>query len=137
MVKVIIHVSGDDGRLNQDQLRADIETRLRKAGVRISDDDDSVLLQAMVTCLHGPWQFPTNVRNQRGGSFDLYAFNVSLDLDRAVTVGVGKDSRVVSGTVWSRAAIGLQLTDIFANSVRNLIGELTDVFANDFLVVNR
>lgn len=136
-VKVTIQVLGDDGRLGQDQLRADIESRLRKAGIRVSDSDDAPLLQATVTCMHSPWKFPQNMQDRRGGGFDFYAFNTVLQLDRAATVGVGKDSRVVSGTVWSRANLGLQVTDLLSSVVRDALGGLTDIFANDFLVVNQ
>lgn len=101
--------------LNKDQIKADIELRLRKAGIRLLTGKE--------------WQ------EMPGGSFFYVMVNTHsarVDLTELVTLARGFKTL---GIIWHAEGGGtVRINKI--NEIRSLVGDLVDEFINDYLAAN-
>jgi len=128
-MKVAIESLGAEtqaGGLSVEQLQADVELRLRKAGLRVLDESGDDL---------APFLY-VNVHAIKGDIGSFYAVNVSIEFHGWTTFGSGRDLLVTAVPVWSKETLGLLPTESFATKTRQLVTDLSDQFINDFLAAN-
>lgn len=113
------------GGLNGEQLRTDVELRLRKAGVRIDNDKANSFLYVRVYA----------IKNEQCGGF--YVLTVEVELDRSATIDIGKgrQSPEVLGA-WSKTGLAVLPLKDFVADARTMVGDICDQFLNDYLAAN-
>ena len=126
---VVENISNDakkDG-LDADQIRVEVELKLRKASIVVFDkptdtgDDSGAILDVVV-----------NTLKEDSG---LYAYSLNLNL-LEVTHLIRPRKVRASATTWSTTEFGTVGTDNMAISLRQIIEDQADKFANDYLAQN-
>jgi hypothetical protein len=110
--------------LTKDQIKTDIELRLRKAGIRMLTEKEWL----------GSPDYPhlsvtVNVITI-GGS---YSFMVQLYLSEAVTLARGNS---VMGVIWQTYRIGIGNEPNTETKTKEQVGGMVDQFINDYLAAN-
>lgn len=124
---VVLDISADaikDG-LTVQQIRTDVELRLRKAGVVVVDDlpKSNRHLTIMAACVK---------RAYEGTS--VYAYDVTVSFDQpAITVS---NNVLAVLSTWSVGSVGLAGSSNMSRFVRETIGNFVDEYINAYLSVN-
>ncbi len=106
--------------LSKDQLKTDVELRLRKAHIR-------------VVGLSPPGYLYVNVQALRQSGGWVYSVHVGLNQD----VTLDRDKSIsCSGETWSEGTLGTATRDKFVAEVRDALGDQVDRFINDYLAAN-
>ena len=135
-VYVVIEDLGTDIKkdgLTEEQLRTDVEVRLRRAGIRVLTLDEvkeSLIKPALlirVTALKSD-----SLSKLLEGS--IYSFSISIELKQVATLG-RMPSKFFLVTTWNDGVIGFA-TVKNVRIIRDDLGDYVDKFANDFLTVN-
>jgi hypothetical protein len=119
----------DDG-LTSDQLRQDVELRLRKAGIRVlSEAEFKEKPQTPLLCVRADFRKGKEVLQ------GAYVEHVSLQLKEFVRLL--RDPAIIAlATTWesgsSTSAVGKEKL----RQCRDVVADLTDEFSNDFLAAN-
>jgi hypothetical protein len=124
VIEDLLPETADTG-LTVEQLRADVELRLRKSGIRVVDESDAA----------APWlylQLPAFKNKQ----FNFYAASVSLEFRRLGTFGTGKEQVSVLASVWSNSMLTVQPSRDFRTTARDIVAQIVDMFINDYLAAN-
>ena len=117
-------VEGDG--LTAVQLQADVESRLRQAGIQVTRDASEafhVNVNAHRTTTPG-----TTTPDGR------YMYNIEVDVNQPVVV-IRTNALALAAT-WSRATLGTTLLSRLAESVRADVDDVVDLFVEDYLSVN-
>jgi hypothetical protein len=109
--------------LSKDQIKTDVELRLRKAGVRV------LTVKEMHETPGAPDLLVTIVAYIQS---NLCAFSIQVDLRELVALARGFE---VTGTIWEKSQLGLTPIDQI-RFVREGLGDLVDEFINDYLAAN-
>jgi len=129
-VLVVIESINNDAKkdgLDPDQIKVEIELRLRKAGIRVFDkstdsgNDSLAILDIAVD----------NLKEDDG----LYVYSLSLSLIELVHL-IRSENCSASATTWSTTHFGTVGTDNMATYLRQIMDNQTDRFANDYLAQN-
>jgi hypothetical protein len=111
--------------LTENQIKTDVELRIRKAGIRVLTDEERQetpgfpFLQVAVT---------TMVSQDRG----LMVFSIAVDLVEWVMLARGGETW---GYIWHTSSTGKGGVDHIRN-LRGSVGDKVDDFINDFLAAN-
>ena len=111
--------------LTTDQIKTDVELRLRKAGIRVLTKEESLATPG------SPYLYVyvgTYIKEKN----PIIAFSNSVELKESVTLANGFKT---TGSIWSAASIGL-FTKENIKQIRGSVGERVDEFINDFLAAN-
>jgi hypothetical protein len=111
-----------DGGLSEEQLKADVEQRLRRAQITVSESSLAAWLYV-------------NVNSMPLKTADSWAFSISIELNQAMTLDRDKSISCLAMT-WNMGLIGTRPSREFSSGVREKIGDLVDVFINDYLAEN-
>lgn len=111
--------------LSQQQLKTDIELRLRRAGIKILSEEGD-------TEQHRQPRLYVFVSSLKVNS-DYYACHIEVGVKEAATVD--RNSRRSVATSWARGAF-LVVTAGNPRRVSGEVGDLVDAFANDYLAAN-
>jgi hypothetical protein len=106
--------------LSDEQIQTDVELRLRKAGVVVSNSAIAMLY--------------VNINPVKSDS-GFYAYSCSLELQQAVTVLSNK--ALTMAPTWSSSSAGFVGRNTMAETIRGHIGDLVDMFLNAYLSVNQ
>jgi hypothetical protein len=123
-VEVVVEtLSPDEIRdgLTADQIKTDVELRLRKAGITVGST--ATMLYIQPNLLKGDVSID-----------GVYAYNVMVSLDQLITVDLNKVAEFAS--TWSISTVGLAGRNNMPRSVRNAVDDLVDKFLNAYLSVN-
>ncbi len=126
-VQVVIEGPGTEAErlgLSKNQIKADVERRLRKAGVRVLTNQEEVETPGTP---HLYVKISTGI-NQTG----ILAYSINVDLIEIVTRFTGETA---FATVWEKGEAGsVGLNNI--NQIQPRIDNLIDKFINDYLAAN-
>jgi hypothetical protein len=111
-----------DRLLTVEQIRTDVELRLRKAGIKVLENSFPILYVS------------ANVMKGRSEVEGLYIYSCNVTFEQ--TVSVRANSVIALGTTWSVSSLGMVGGDNMSRSVRNVVGDLVDDFLNAYLSVN-
>jgi hypothetical protein len=111
--------------LTQDQIKTDVELRLRKAGVRVLTNEDRYKTPGM------PYLY-VNVNTSFKSGTGLCAHSVGVELKEMVMLARRFET---VGSIWRTGSVG---TVGIANikELRGSVGDLVDEFINDYLAAN-
>jgi hypothetical protein len=134
-MRVVIEPPPSNTKLTAEQLQTDVELRLRKAGIRVIDDDGQ--------SPRAPFLY-LNFFALKSDSASAYATNTTLEFHRIGTfVGVDKDMKRIEeeifAIVWLRDAVGVCSNSAMPQlemGIRQKVADLTDEFLNDYLAAN-
>src|SRR5262249_22349540 len=112
-----------DAGLSEDQLKTDVELRLRKAHLHVVERNSRVAylyvnVQAMPT---------TNSR--------LWVFHVGVELQQPVSLVRDRSISCMAET-WNQRELATTTADDLVSDVRRIVGDLEDEFINDYLAAN-
>jgi hypothetical protein len=115
---VVESVDADTVRdgLTTEQIQTDVELRLRKAGVVVSDSASPMLYVAV---------------NPVYSSSGIYAYSSTLQLEQPVTIL--SNNTLTMATTWSILATGLVGRNKMPAAIRSLVGDQVDTFLNAYL----
>ncbi len=125
-MKVVVEGLNSDAiasGLDEEQIRADVELRLRKAGINVFDDSVGT----------APFLY---VNIGVVASENLRAFTVALSFNRIGTFPHGKDTMRLTAQVWSEASLHLRSGQNLRATTRDKLADFTDKFINDYLAAN-
>jgi len=138
--EVIIKVArsqsaGAEVGLSERQLQADVELRLRKAGLHVKDVNDPITIENL-------WAYEVtpslDVLVSIVGRDDLkgvFAAEVNVRLKRMGKFG--KDhSQSIFAAVWSDGITSILGKDMLEQGIRRQMADLVDRFINDYLAAN-
>jgi len=111
--------------LTRDQIKTDVELRLRKAGIRVLTNGEWLKVSRK-TALY------VNLYTFFHHDLPIVAFSIDVRLMELVTLAMG--FRTV-GSVWSIGGVGCSGIDHIAKLQENL-GDAVDKFINDYLAAN-
>lgn len=106
--------------LSPDEIKTDVELKLQRAGIKVSQDAMSYLYVYVSAYWHSK-------------SPEIVAINISLDFRQFVLLPRSKDT--VYATTWTTGAIGISGTQK-VSGFRKYIEDEVDIFINDYLLVN-
>ncbi len=112
--------------LTRDQLKTDVELRLRKAEVRV------LTMEEVVKAPGKPLLYVNvNTATKPGSPLCTYSIKVQLKTNAAVASG-----SKIPGVVWHTTGYGgtCKITNI--TRIRNVVGDQVDLFINDYLAAN-
>ena len=112
--------------LNAEQLRGDLQSRLREGGLRVLTPDTQVPGR--------PWLY-VRIAALKSSNLPLVSYSVSAQVRQDVTLDRNPDLHV-GGTTWEIDAAGLAGTGVLAGAVHDTIQTLADGFSTDFLAAN-
>lgn len=120
-----LNAESQNAGLSQDQLKTDVELRLRRAHVRVADSppaDACLQVDLLVLKL----------------SKDVvgWAFCLHVGVHQWVTLNRNKSISFAAETWSSQAGVGVCPVDGLASAVREKIGDQVDAFINDYLAEN-
>jgi hypothetical protein len=111
------------GGLGMEQLKTDVELRLRKARVRLADHDFGDYLYINVSAFQ--------VSRPEGFVYCIHVgLNQSVHLDRDKSISC-------TAQTWDTGTVGTAPRSEFASEVRGTVGDLVDKFINDYLAANQ
>ena len=109
--------------LSDKQLKTDVELRLRKAGIRVTDSAiaPDVYVNVNIVRLDSPCPL-------------AFAFSINIEFNQLVILERNKTIYTTAPT-WAKSAVGaLRSGRLFI--IRERVGEILDEFINDFLAEN-
>jgi hypothetical protein len=118
------------GGLVEEQLRMDVEWRLRKAGITVLSGADlhrapgAPYLSISVAALRG-----------KGRLAPLFVYSAKVELKQGVTL-VRDDSLDVSAATWVLAGVSMIGNSRFRKGVHGRVASYVDRFISDYLAVN-
>lgn len=127
-VSVLVeHIKPEAERLGitQDQIKTDVELRLRKAGIRVLAQTEKDKTPGM------PYLY-VNVTALISSEAGLCVYGIEVHLKEIVTLARGLKA---SGSVWDTGKIGSVGTQNI-RKIRDGVGDLVDKFINDYLAAN-
>lgn len=113
--------------LDPDQIKVDVELRLRKAGITVFDgigsdgNDSAALLDVSI-----------NTSKRDNG---MYVYDISLQLMELIHL-IRPVANLAKATTWSTGSFGTVGTDNMVVSLRQTVGDQVDRFANKYLAQN-
>jgi hypothetical protein len=113
------HEHATQNGLSQDAIKAAVELRLRKNGIRLDDTKLQPYLYVNINVVASP---------------DKAAYNASLSFKQSVTI-VATGERCVAET-WGCASCGFCSPSAVRGKALDAINELVDEFSNDYLAAN-
>lgn len=118
--------------LNAEQIRTDVELRLRRIGIHVSPSDAKAFPRLFV-------RIDAQKIDQRS-----YLYQLSLELFTLVDTKFGRPCKpgipkqdIVFGVIWFRGGYGMTDAEHFEKELRGRIGDMADRFVNDFLAENQ
>lgn len=127
--------AGAEVGLSERQLQADVELRLRKAGLHVKAEGEAISFEELTSNEILPTLY---VSVSIVGSDDLkgvFAADVSVQLKRMGKFG--KDySQSIFAAVWSDGITSILGKDMLEPGIRRQIADLVDRFINDYLAAN-
>jgi len=130
-VVVEVQVSGDDFKANgpsQDQLKTDVEIRLRKSGIVVVNEAKAATGGFVRACI-------VAVKSKND---PVYAVSVELEFSAIVLIinrKPGNPTIFGPATLWSRSTVWL-LGEQKLQSARQSLQDFVDEFVNDYLAAN-
>jgi len=116
--------------LTKEQLKTDIELRLRKAGVRVLTTKEMFATAGMPNLY-----LNLNAFAYSPGVCAFCAYKIKLALIEKVTLARGFKAQ---GSIWNTNALEINLKkEDIRQKVRDKVGELIDEFINDYLAANQ
>jgi len=112
------------------QLRIEVEVELRKAGISVLTEDESLNAPGM-SYLYVHVNAVALTESLEGS----YIFSVRVELKQYVYLGRDRSIGTTAIT-WQRGAVGTVGTDNFRKSVRETVRDYVNEFINDYLTVN-
>ena len=112
--------------ITKDQIKTDVELRLRKAGVK-------VLTEKECTATPGSPFLYVNVNTNIVPTSAIFSYAISVGLKEAVMLN--RDMGV-SATIWERTVVG-NIEKSKISKIRETIGDGVDIFLNDYLAANQ
>jgi hypothetical protein len=113
--------------LHQDQIRTDVELRLRTAGIRVPKRAESLATPGNPYLL-------VNITTLKYGR--VYAAFVEIQLHQTVALDRAKDIVVIGAGTWGSAALKIDDARFVSERIRQSVGDKVDEFINDYLSVN-
>jgi len=114
--------------LDPNQIRADVEIRLRKAGIK-------VLTGSKYRKESGLPYLDVNVSAVKSKKLDLYAYHIAVEVYQLMTLN--RDRNIVSfSDTWSTGSTGMVDTANFSKNVKEEIVDTLDRFVNAYLAMN-
>lgn len=135
-----INDSVKDYGITENQIRTDVELRLRKAGIRVLSQSESFNTpgEPYLYIKIGIVNIQTSGDNFRFG----YAYDITVSLEQDVLlerkIMADKNTPVqipISAATWERGTLGV-LPKADVRSIRDDVNDYIDQFINDFLAVN-
>lgn len=122
------------GGLSEEVIRADVELKLRMAGINVVSKEDSRNLPGLPQLMVNIGGIKTNIKE---GTQDIgMAYTREILLLQTTYLERDQGIRVLADT-WERRAIGLGYTDRgLVNQIRNGLKDDVDIFINAYLSVN-
>lgn len=111
--------------LTRDQIRTDVELRLRKAGIKVLTEKEYSEVPGQ------PWLY-VNINTAMGTLPGICAYSIKVDLEETVTLANGFKTRSAIWNIGYVGLIGIRKT----NYIRNPLSDLIDEFINDYLAAN-
>ena len=120
-------VATQDG-LYEDQLKTDVELRLRKVGIRVLSEEERLKEPGK------PYLSVTTLvaKNETG----VYAVSVHAEILQYVLLDRDRLLGVTAGSTWSHGVVINVVANKMPTAVRSYLGDIVDVFINDFLTAN-
>jgi hypothetical protein len=111
--------------LTQDQIKTDVELRLRKAGVLVLTIEETGMVPGYPT-------FYVNIGTTIAQNRSFVPYSVILKLIERVTLARGFKA---FGAIWDTGRVGaIDLSHI--TQIRGSVDDLVDIFINDYLAAN-
>ncbi len=111
--------------LSKDQILTDVELRLRKSGVRVLTEKESLETPGM------PFLY-VNVGTFFREDHPLVAYSIDVALVEWVTLARGFKT---GGAIWEKGSVGsVGMKEI--RGIRQYVGDMVDKFINDYLAAN-
>lgn len=115
--------------LTRTKLETDVELRLRKAGIRVLDETERLPPPG------SPYLY-VNVNVHRiGKETGYWPFSIYVALSERVRLERNPEI-VVDAATWSTGCIAAGPTDSLPRGVRDYVGDMVDIFCNDYLAAN-
>jgi hypothetical protein len=114
--------------LTEDQLRTDVELKLRLAGISVVSESESLYIPG----------FPYLYVNINGyvEEIGLVVYNIEVELRQTVILKRNRSIEAVGATTWKTGTIGTVGLDKSSASIRNAVKDHVDGFINAYLSVN-
>ena len=117
--------------LHKDQIKTDVELKLRQAGIRVLTTEESFKTPG------SPYLY-VNLNTTKNdvlyGAFSTYAFSIQVALKQDVTLTRDSDLKG-SAPTWETHTLGIVgATNL--QDTRRVLGDLLDRFSNDYLAEN-
>ena len=137
-VSVLVEHLGEESKsigLTVDQLKTDIELKLRLAGIKV------LSLEERIAAPGSPYLY-CNINLQILQDISLTITDVSLQLNQEMYLRRDSDKLKLMnlpnavGTTWKRGSIGSAGNNKIKNGIRESVKDYTDEFINDYLTAN-
>lgn len=122
-----IRPDAEQNGLYRTQIEADVELRLRKAGIRIFSEEEHKRIPSL-PYLH------IRIGTVRNDKFLIYAVSINVSLVQHVALVRDSNIRLLAST-WNKEHVGTVGVYVIGN-IRGTVGDLVDQFANDYLAAN-
>ena len=135
-VEIVINDTARKIGLSKDQLRTDVELKLRKAGIKVLTENEKLNVPGK------PYLVLNLAALETGKKRDTFGYAYFIELRLFQDTKLLKDVEVVSTTAsgtWHTAgllAVVPLTAGLFQGEVRGNLADLTDKFINDYLAVN-
>jgi hypothetical protein len=114
--------------LIKEQIRTDVELKLRREGIRIVSEEEqlkvpgSPCINVQINCL-------------RHKTLPILVFDINVTLIQGVFLMRNQEITAIGGT-WFRDLLGCVGDSLFVSTVRQGVDDLVDIFLNDYLAAN-
>jgi hypothetical protein len=127
-ISVKVTVFDEDKILSPAQIKSDVELELRKAGIKVFDDDSTFGATPSVARLY----VLVNSIHVTGGTYACYT---SLEVQERVSLERKPSERLIAG-IWEQAEMTTADRSNDLRQARDGITEITKTLANAFLAAN-
>lgn len=110
-------------------LQTHVEVRLRKAGIRVVDENE-------LKNVTGTPNLYLAIQSVKHPSLEIFSYSVDLELDQDVVLDQDRDTYVNTETWSARGIIAIAGRSRVVEAIRRNVGDLTDQFINAYLSVN-
>jgi hypothetical protein len=127
---LIEHLTPDVERdgLSKDQLQADVELRLRQAGIKVLTRGESLKTLGLP-------EFYVNVTALKSKDGAMYVVSVNAEFDQLVTLVRNRNIKV-QGTTWSVGGITTTGVPSLNKDARDMVGDVVDEFIDAYRAAN-
>lgn len=124
--------------LTRDLLKADVESRLRHAGIEVFEDERQQDLARDVSNREprGTTYLYVRVTTAGDASDGKYAYAVAVQLHQLLRTAQRDAPTLFYGPSWSSEQLGLAGADELRQRVRGAVTDLTDRFSSDYVAAN-